>query len=1012
MDRLAALFLRYRTRADVDALGAVFDKSAGRLLQLAMHLCHNAADAEDVLQATFLLAMRKAHTFDGRQPLLPWLCGILVGEARNLVRRESHRQAEELPELVGAEIGPEAAAERSELVARLRANVETLPREQRQVLLLQLQHGLSPAEIGEVLEVPPGTVRMRIHRGLMALRKLVPAGLAAWLFGALPARGLAAVRQAVMREAAGHALAGATAVTAVIGGAIMIKQILAGAGALAAAVLLWWWASPGESAIPAGAGTAADASRTVRGEHEVAAGTATGVITGAHEREAAAETTGALRVQARSRDNGNAVVDVPIRVWPGEQEWVPGVAPLLARTDAGGVTVFTGLTPGSFRVVLPAGFDGDNQTVHVAAGAETACAIELATSTLRGRVVDENGAPVTDAAVRLGCLPGDGLPWGPLVGQPRDLWFRTAARSGSDGSFACECAEPEYHIAASHPDHASSYVQLTRGLHRFELVLQAKRTVVAGVVSDAEGNGVAGVQVTAKSAVRWTHRTADGTWLQVPLPEFTRSDGAGRFRFDTLMPGRTCLMAGGQGIGEAEQFVEAQPDAVTEVVLRTWPAVTVVGSVRRRDGTPMSGLQVTAKRTVDSPGSINFTQTLPDGGFHMANLPAQGFWITVTWGGPAPLFTRQFTAPLPATGRADFVMPDLPQLSGRVVDETGKGLVQWGVLAVDSEGHSDLAQASTDAEGRFRLMDLRAERVQLRTVWPDGDTREPAFASGDVSVFDQEVVLRVPADRMPRASVSGRLVDSSGVPLAKAIIRLRATAPVRHAATTDADGTFCVSAVRPGSYDLLVALRDQEPRNVMSLAVAQAEQRDLGDLVLQPQATLHIEVTSSDGTPFTGRLPDMDLKRPDGTRLEWTLRRVAGGFTGPVEPGPLQIGIQEPDLIAPVQPLELAPGETRRVRLPLTVGRSRTLIFVDGRQPVDVRDVLHLEVLDAAGKVVFRKDLRQSRHSDGNWTFERTFPFGSYEASARSDSDRRYRGRFEVGEALTDPKRVTVPTLR
>jgi hypothetical protein len=45
-----------------------------------------------------------------------------------------------------------------------------LPAEQRQVLRLQLQHGMSPTAITEVLEVPPGAVRMRLHRGLEALR--------------------------------------------------------------------------------------------------------------------------------------------------------------------------------------------------------------------------------------------------------------------------------------------------------------------------------------------------------------------------------------------------------------------------------------------------------------------------------------------------------------------------------------------------------------------------------------------------------------------------------------------------------------------------------------------------------------------------------------------------------------------------------------------------------------------------------------------------------------------------
>ena len=61
-------------------------------------------------------------------------------------------------------------------------------------LLLQLQHGLQPAEIADVLGIAPGTVRMRIHRGLAALRKALPAGLAFGALALFPERGLAAVR--------------------------------------------------------------------------------------------------------------------------------------------------------------------------------------------------------------------------------------------------------------------------------------------------------------------------------------------------------------------------------------------------------------------------------------------------------------------------------------------------------------------------------------------------------------------------------------------------------------------------------------------------------------------------------------------------------------------------------------------------------------------------------------------------------------------------------------------------
>src|SRR5687767_14661945 len=141
MDRLTALFERYRGHGDLQALGAVFDHTAPRLLQLAMHLCGNPADAEDVLQQTFVLAMRRAHAFDGSRRLEPWLVGLLTNAARSARRSAEQRRATELPVLASPDAGPVPAAERAELVQMLRTHIDALPSNQRQVLLLQLQHG-------------------------------------------------------------------------------------------------------------------------------------------------------------------------------------------------------------------------------------------------------------------------------------------------------------------------------------------------------------------------------------------------------------------------------------------------------------------------------------------------------------------------------------------------------------------------------------------------------------------------------------------------------------------------------------------------------------------------------------------------------------------------------------------------------------------------------------------------------------------------------------------------------
>ncbi|MBL8725586.1 MAG: sigma-70 family RNA polymerase sigma factor, partial [Planctomycetes bacterium] len=175
---LETLFARYRATNDPAALGALFDRTSPQLLALALHLLGHPADAEDALQTTFVTAIDRAHAFDPARPLLPWLCGILTNHCRQVrERRARRREVPELPEIPLEAGSPVQASERRELVARLRQHIERLPFDQRQVLLLQLEHGLAPAEIAEVVGVPPGTVRMRLHRAVKALRGGLPAGL-------------------------------------------------------------------------------------------------------------------------------------------------------------------------------------------------------------------------------------------------------------------------------------------------------------------------------------------------------------------------------------------------------------------------------------------------------------------------------------------------------------------------------------------------------------------------------------------------------------------------------------------------------------------------------------------------------------------------------------------------------------------------------------------------------------------------------------------------------------------
>src|SRR5262245_30081738 len=208
---LDRLFDRFRRKGDVPALGTVFDATAPELLHVAMSLVRDPGEADDLLQETFLTAIERAARYDAERRLAPWLLGILVHHARELRRL---RAREIRPERLAPSTadGTEARAHEREpphapeqALSRRPAGARALPELSWGVRALReefRQGGKTAAEIARAGGLASGAVRMRVHRALERLRRLLPAGLA--LGGAADARGrgLADVRAVVLTAAA------------------------------------------------------------------------------------------------------------------------------------------------------------------------------------------------------------------------------------------------------------------------------------------------------------------------------------------------------------------------------------------------------------------------------------------------------------------------------------------------------------------------------------------------------------------------------------------------------------------------------------------------------------------------------------------------------------------------------------------------------------------------------------------------------------------------------------------
>ena len=156
------------------------------LYTAALRMTRNPADAEDLVQETYLKAYRGFGGFEQGTNLKAWLYRILTNTFINSYRSKKRRPEEsELDEvedlylyrrlggLEAAAVGRSAEDELMDLVTdqEVKDAIEALPEQFRMAVLLADVEGFSYKEIAEILDIPIGTVMSRLHRGRKALQK-------------------------------------------------------------------------------------------------------------------------------------------------------------------------------------------------------------------------------------------------------------------------------------------------------------------------------------------------------------------------------------------------------------------------------------------------------------------------------------------------------------------------------------------------------------------------------------------------------------------------------------------------------------------------------------------------------------------------------------------------------------------------------------------------------------------------------------------------------------------------
>lgn len=161
---------------DSELLRALVIKHSDRLQRFIMKHIGNATEAEELAQQAFVEAAASYKAFRGESQLSSWLYGIALNLVRNYLSRAPERRHEFVSDSAldiqsSPDLSPEDTFEQNQTMTLLEESIRELPENMREILLLVGFDELSYEEAATLLTVPIGTIRSRLSRARIALRK-------------------------------------------------------------------------------------------------------------------------------------------------------------------------------------------------------------------------------------------------------------------------------------------------------------------------------------------------------------------------------------------------------------------------------------------------------------------------------------------------------------------------------------------------------------------------------------------------------------------------------------------------------------------------------------------------------------------------------------------------------------------------------------------------------------------------------------------------------------------------
>jgi len=165
--------LRASLEGETEAWGEIISRYKDAVFGLCLGFLRNRADAEDITHDAFIRAYVNLRRYHLDKRFSTWIFTIAANLCRNRLRYRRNHPVAEMPLHLSGGTDPARSLEQEERHDRVRGSLAQLPYAYRAPLVLRFYNDLAYREISEILAIPEGTVKTRIHRGKAMLKELM-----------------------------------------------------------------------------------------------------------------------------------------------------------------------------------------------------------------------------------------------------------------------------------------------------------------------------------------------------------------------------------------------------------------------------------------------------------------------------------------------------------------------------------------------------------------------------------------------------------------------------------------------------------------------------------------------------------------------------------------------------------------------------------------------------------------------------------------------------------------------